>query len=143
MKHTGKDSVFMYMFRQPGYARKLYLAPHPEDQTVTDEDCKLVTLENIITTGIYNDVGIQVREVLIFLVEAQSTFSPNIALRLLLYVSETYKEFIFIDERRLDLYSEAPIAIPRPELYTVCSLHREPRGCARNSPPAGRRSWIL
>lgn len=60
MKYTVKDSVFTYLFKQPEYARKLYLALHPEDTNVTEADCKLVTLENILTTGMYNDVGLQV-----------------------------------------------------------------------------------
>lgn len=36
------------MFKHPEYARKLYLALHPEDSDMTEADCKLVTLENII-----------------------------------------------------------------------------------------------
>ena len=117
MRYTVKDSVFTYVFKQPEYARKLYLALHPEDSTVTEADCKLVTLENVLTTGMYNDVGLQVRNVLILLVEAQSIFSVNIALRMLLYLAATYKEYV--EEYRLNLYGTAPVTIPRPELYVV------------------------
>ena len=76
-----------------------------------------MTLENVLTTGFYNDLGIQVRNRLILLVEAQSTFSVNIALRMLLYLAGTYKEYI--EERKLDLYGSHPVEIPRPELYVV------------------------
>ena len=38
-----------------------------------ESDFKLVTLENVLTTGFYNDLGIQVRNRLILLVEAQSS----------------------------------------------------------------------
>ena len=117
MRYTVKDSVFTFVFKQPEYARKLYLALHPEDSTVTEADCKLVTLENVLTTGMYNDVGLQVRNVLILLVEAQSIFSVNIALRMLLYLAATYKEYV--EEYRLNLYGTAPVTIPRPELYVV------------------------
>jgi len=117
MRYAVKDSVFTYVFKQPEYARKLYLALHPEDTNVTEEDCKLITLENVLTTGMYNDVGLQVRNILILLVEAQSIFSMNIALRLLLYLAATYKEYV--EEHRLNLYGTAPVAIPRPELYVV------------------------
>lgn len=117
MRYTVKDSVFTFVFKQPEYARKLYLALHPEDSTVTEADCKLVTLENVLTTGMYNDVGFQVRNVLILLVEAQSIFSVNIALRMLLYLAATYKEYV--EEYRLNLYGTAPVTIPRPELYVV------------------------
>lgn len=39
---------------------------------VTEQDCKLITLENVISTGIYNDLGFQVRDKLFLLVEAIS-----------------------------------------------------------------------
>ena len=117
MKYTLKDSVFTFLMKQPEYARKLYLALHPEDTDVTEADCKLVTLEHILTTGIYNDVGLQVRDMLILLVEAQSLFSINISLRLLMYLAATYKESV--EEHKLNLYGTAAVKIPRPELYMV------------------------
>lgn len=117
VKRTIKDSVFTYLFRQPEYTRELYLTLHPEDTDVTEADIKLVTLENILTVGQYNDLGIQVRDKLIVLAEAQSTFSVNIALRMLLYLAGTYKEYA--EEHSLDLYASKPVRIPRPELYVV------------------------
>ena len=123
MKRSVKDSVFTYLFKQPEYTRQLYLALHPEDTDVKESDFKLVTLENVLTTGFYNDLGIQVRNRLILLVEAQSTFSVNIALRMLLYLAGTYKEYI--EEQKLDLYGSHPVEIPRPELYVVYTGDRE------------------
>ena len=123
MKRSVKDSVFTYLFKQPEYTRQLYLALHPEDTDVKESDFKLVTLENVLTTGFYNDLGIQVRDRLILLVEAQSTFSVNIALRMLLYLAGTYKEYI--EEQKLDLYGSHPVEIPRPELYVVYTGDRE------------------
>lgn len=117
MKRGIKDSVFTYLFRQPEYALKLYQTLHPEDTSTTEADLKLVTLENIISTGIYNDLGIQAGAMLILLMEAQSTFSINIVLRLLLYLAETYKEYV--EEHKLDLYAGTAVQIPRPELYVV------------------------
>ena len=110
MKYTAKDSVFSFIFKQPENTRQLYLALHPED-------AKLVTLEHVLTNGITNDLGFQVRDKLILLVEAQSKFSVNIALRMLLYLAATYKEYV--DEQKLDLYGSKPAAIPRPELYMI------------------------
>ena len=117
MKYTLKDSIFTFVFKQPKYARELYLALHPEDTDVTEADCKLVTLENILTTGMYNDIGLQVRDKVILLIEAQSTFSINIVLRILLYLAATYKEYA--EEHKLNLYGTEPVTIPRPELYVV------------------------
>ena len=54
---------------------------------------------------------------LIILVEAQSTWSPNILIRSLLYVATTYQNYI--NERNLDVYSSKKISIPKPELYVI------------------------
>ena len=67
--------------------------------------------------GMYNDVRLQVRDMLILLVEVQSVFSVNIALRLLLYLAATYKEYV--EAQKLNLYGTAAVKIPRPELYVV------------------------
>ena len=117
LRRAIKDSVFTYLFRQPEYTRLLYLVLHPEDQDVTEAECKIVTLENVLSTGMYNDLGVQVRNRLLLLVEAQSTFSLNIALRLLLYLAGTYKEYV--EEHKLDLYGTKPVTIPRPEMYVI------------------------
>lgn len=123
MRRAVKDSVFTYLFKQPEYARQLYLSLHPEDTDVTEQECKLVTLENILSTGLYNDIGIQVRDKLLLLVEAQSTFSENIVLRMLLYLAATYKEYV--EEHKLDLYVSKAVSIPRPELYAVYTGERK------------------
>ena len=123
MKYTLKDSVFTFIFKQPEYARELYLALHPEDPDVTEADCKLVTLENILTTGMYNDIGLQVRDKMILLIEAQSTFSVNIVLRMLLYLAATYKEYV--EEQKLNLYGTEAVTVPRPELYVVYTGSRK------------------
>ena len=123
MKYTAKDSVFSFIFRQPENTRHLYLTLHPEDVDVTEADCKLVTLEHILTNGMTNDLGFQVRDKLILLVEAQSKFSINIALRMLLYLAATYKEYV--EEHKLDLYGSKPVSIPRPELYMIYTGERK------------------
>ena len=117
LKRNVKDSVFTYLFQQPEYTLKLYHTLHPEDTEVTEADCKLVTLENVLAVGMYNDLGFLIRGKLILLVEAQSTFSVNITLRLLLYLAATYKEYV--EEHKLDLYAARPLRVPRPELYVV------------------------
>ena len=117
MKRNVKDSVFTYLFRQPEYTRELYLSLHPEDASVTTDDMKIVTLENILSNGQYNDLGVLVGGKLLLLVEAQSTFTVNVTLRLLMYLAQSYKEYVV--EHELDLYSTSPVSIPRPELYVV------------------------
>ena len=117
MKYTAKDSVFSFIFKHPENTRRLYLALHPEDANVTEADCKLITLEHVLTNGLTNDLGFQVRDKLILLVEAQSTLSINIVLRILFYLAATYKEYV--EEQKLDLYGSKPVCIPCPELYMI------------------------
>ena len=116
LKRSVKDSVFTYLFRQPAYTRELFLALHPE-ALVSEEDVRIITLENILSNGLYNDLGFLVQDTLLVLVEAQSTFTVNVCLRMLMYLAQSYKEFVV--EHELDLYSSAPVSIPRPELYMV------------------------
>ena len=122
-KRDIKDSVFTFLFSEPEYTKQLYLSLHPEDTTVQTDDIKLVTLENILAIGQYNDLGFQVRDKLILLVEAQSTFSPNIPLRMLMYLAKTYNEYI--EEHQLSLYREKKVSIPRPELYVIYTGEKE------------------
>ena len=122
-KRDIKDSVFTFLFSDLEYTKQLYLSLHPEDTEIRDEDFKLVTLENILAIGQYNDFGFQVRDKLILLVEAQSTFSPNIPLRMLMYLAKTYNEYI--EERQLSLYREKKVSIPRPELYVIYTGEKE------------------
>lgn len=125
-KRNIKDSLFTYLFSQPEYTQQLYLVLHPEDKDVKQEDFKLITLENVLAVGQYNDLGIQVRDTLILLMEAQSTFSHNIPLRMLMYLANTYKEYV--EENHLSLYQSKPVSIPKPELYIIYT------GDAKNVP---------
>lgn len=119
MKRNVKDSVFTYLFSDPQYACELYQYLHPEDTSVTEDDCKLVTIQNILSNGQYNDLGLLIRDTLIILAEAQSTFSPNLPIRVLLYMSQEYKDYI--DEHRLNLYSSKVVTLPKAELYMIYS----------------------
>ena len=65
----------------------------------------------------YNDLGIIVRNRLIILVEAQSTWSENIVIRVLLYLVETWNKYI--KRMELDIYNREKIKLPKPELYVI------------------------
>ena len=117
IRHTVKDSVFTLLFSDPRNALRLYQALHPEDSAATVDDCELLTLRTVLVESIYNDFGMMVRGKLIILMEAQSVFTRNIALRILLYLAETYDKYV--KDRQINLYSTAEAVIPRPELYMV------------------------
>lgn len=112
--------IYLSVQRPEVYAGAI-LVPAPGD--VTEDEFQLVTIENILSVGQYNDLGIQVRDKLILLVEAQSVFSVNIVLRMLMYLAATYKEYVAAHD--ISLYSTKPAAVPLAELYVVYTGAKE------------------
>ena len=78
MKRAIKDSVFTNLFQDKKYLIQLYRALHPEDMDATEDDLTDITIKNILTDGIYNDLGFAVGDKYIIMVECQSTWTMNI-----------------------------------------------------------------
>lgn len=116
-KYTAKDSVFRDLFEQPEYLLQLYQTLHAEDTETTVDDLEIVTLEQVLANGIYNDLGFVVGDRMIILAEAQSTWSDNIVIRELMYLMSTYQAYI--NRKEINLYSTAPARLPVPELYMI------------------------
>ena len=122
-KRTAKDSVFCDLFRDPENLLELYRCLHPEDVTATVADLGNVTLRNILVDDQYNDLGFTVRDRQLILLEAQSTWSANIVLRILMYLTETWNAAL-VNE---NLYSTVPVSLPKPELYVLYTGDRKER----------------
>lgn len=117
-KFTGKDTIFRDMFSKKKYLLQLYQTLHPEDNAIQENDLKIVTLKSILLNGIYNDLGFLVREnKLLILVEAQSTWSPNVVIRALMYLMSTYQDYF--NENKIQLYGNVKAVLPKPELYVI------------------------
>lgn len=125
VKKTVKDSVFTNLFGNPKYLLQLYQALHPEDKDVREEDLKTITLENIFTDDIYNDLGFAKGEKLMILMEAQSTWTVNIIVRALEYLVNSYRRYF--SENSEDLYRSRKVKLPKPELYVIFTGDRENR----------------
>lgn len=119
VKYAVKDSVFTLLFSEIGNVRKLYGSLHDDEDNYSDEDFKIITLENALINGQYNDLGFTVRDRLIILVEAQSTFNPNMGVRLLMYIAKSYHDYIV--ENKLNIFGERLIKLPIPEFIVVYS----------------------
>ena len=122
VKPNVKDSLFTHMFGDDSkeYLLKLYQALHPEDDKTGIDNLKIITIENALTNDIYNDLGFIANDRLVVLVEAQSTWSVNIVIRLLLYLAKTYQAYIYNHkELKAGLYSENKINIPKAEMYVL------------------------
>lgn len=124
-KKTAKDSVFRDLFENPKYLLQLYQSLHPEDTNVTLDEIGSVTIKNVLLDQMYNDLGFTVRNKLLVLVEAQSTWSVNIVVRALLYLANTWQEYI--ESNKLNVYGSKKIELPRPELYVVYTGDRKTR----------------
>ena len=117
IKRNIKDSVFTDLFRDKKYALQLYKALHPEDKSVTTKDIKIVTLKAIVVNDIYNDLGMIIKDKIIFLLESQSTWSTNILVRMFLYLANTYKNYL--TKNKVNLYGVKKVKLPVPELYVI------------------------
>lgn len=94
INHTAKNSVFVDLFQNKSYLLKLYQTLHPEDTTATEDSLTDVTIKNVLTDSLYNDLGFIVNDdKLMILIEAQSTWSVNILVRILLYLAQSYHEY--------------------------------------------------
>lgn len=127
VKQNYKDSVFTKMFGREDkkYLLQLYRALHPDDNKTDTDDLKLVTIENVLTNDIYNDLGFIANGRLVVLVEAQSTWSPNIIARMFIYLARTYQDYIYSDDKiKARLYSDCKIDLPIPEMYVIYTGNR-------------------
>ena len=89
---------------------ELYKVLHPEDTQVTEDMLSNITIENVLTDQMYNDLGFIVGNRLMILVEAQSTWSVNIIVRALLYMAESYQERI--QQQSFNLYGSKKVDLP-------------------------------
>ena len=122
-----KDSVFTKLFSDVDNVLALYKDLHPEDTAVKKEDIEIQTLNTVFVNDIFNDLGFIVNEGdkarLVMLVEAQSTWNPNMTLRMLIYLAETYRRYV--KESNQSEHSSKRVHLPKPELYIVYSGGRK------------------
>lgn len=124
-KRTAKDTVFTSLFRDKENLLQLYQALHPEDRKTKQEDLTIVTLENIMSGGIYNDLGFQLKEKLIFLIEAQSTWTMNILVGAFMYLVKSYQDYIY--KTAQNIYGSKKVTLPKPEIYVIFTGSRKKR----------------
>lgn len=125
MKWTIKDSVFTDLFQNKKYLLQLYQALHPEDD-VTEDDLTDVTIKNVLTDNIYNDLGFVVEDRLMIFVEAQSSvWTVNIIVRALMYLVQTWHDYF--ERTKQNLYKSKKVQMPMPEIYVLYTGERKTR----------------
>ena len=117
-KRTAKNSVFLDLFQDKKNLLALYKTLHPEDTDATEDTLDIVTIDNVLTDNLYNDLGIMAgNDRLLLLLEAQSSWTMNILIRILLYLAQSYHEYF--ERTSQSLYKSSKVKMPKPELYII------------------------
>ena len=123
IKTERQQCVFSNLFGDKRYLLQLYQALHPEDTQATEDDLTDVTIQNVLTDDLYNDLGFRNGDRMMILVESQSTWSVNIIIRVLLYLTQTWNEHI--EETKQNRYGSRKLELPRPEFYVIFTGERQ------------------
>ena len=123
VKWDAKNTIFLDLFSIPKYQLQMVKALHPEMTDITEDDIRPVTLKPVMMNSPYNDLALLVREKLIIFVEAQSTWSINILIRILLYLAATYHDYII--EHNMFVHDSGRLDIPEPEFYVIYTGSRK------------------
>ncbi len=62
---------------------------------------------------------------LIFMIEAQSAWTVNILVRVLMYLAKSYQDYII--RRSQDIYGSKKVMLPKPEIYVIYTGKRKNR----------------
>lgn len=109
VNRTYKSTIFIMLFEDRNNLLELYNAMSGKHYT-DPELLEINTLENAIYMSIRNDISFLI-DGRLSLYEHQSTYSPNLPLRFLLYISHLYSRMT----KDSNLYGTKAVKIPAPE----------------------------
>lgn len=108
VRRNYKARLFEMIFQRKEELLELYNAVNQTDYQ-DPEELEINTLENAIYLSMHNDISFIIDSRL-SLYEHQSTYSPNLALRYLMYVSDLYSKIT----KDANLYGSKIVKIPPP-----------------------------
>ena len=110
-----KDRLFHFLFGREEHKEwtlSLYNAVRGSDYTNKD-DIRINTIDEVLYLGMHNDISfLIVGELNLF--EQQSSFNPNMPLRMLLYTSKLYSKYV--KQNHLNKYASYLLELPVPKL---------------------------
>ena len=109
VNRTYKSTIFIMLFEDRNNLLELYNAMSGKHYT-DPELLEINTLENAIYMSIRNDISFLI-DGRLSLYEHQSTYSPNLPLRFLFYISHLYSRMT----KDRNLYGSKTVRIPAPE----------------------------
>ena len=109
-----RDTVFCrYIGTEP---HLLALANALTDTQYADSaKISINTLEGSFYSNIKNDISFMLDNLMVVLIEHQTTINPNMPLRFLSYVDELYRRYVQSQQKRI--YSSELIPLPAPNFY--------------------------
>ncbi len=115
-----KDRLFKLVFADKKDLLQLYNAINGTNYDNPD-DIEVNTLDDVVYMGMKNDISFLIYDVL-NLYEHQSTFSPNLPLRGMLYFARIYQKIVDNDKR---LYGSKQIKLPYPQFVVFYNGTRD------------------
>ena len=109
-----QDSMFRALFSDKESAIELYNAIEGTDYG-PDTEIKFVTLENVAYVNVKNDLGFEIADRLVVLMEHQSTINYNMPARQLQYVAEVFKRAL----EKQSLFKKKRVPLLTPEFYVI------------------------
>lgn len=119
-----KDRLFRMIFGYEKYKRNLlslYNALNGTSYTNPD-DLEINTIDEAIWMGMKNDISCIIN-CSMALYEHQSTYSPNMPLRGLMYFGKLYNKYL--ETNTQNIYGEKLVKIPTPQYYVFYNGERE------------------
>ena len=108
VNRTYKDRLFRMIFKDREKLLELYNAMNGTSYE-NPEELQIVTLENAVYLAMKNDLAFLFHDEL-FLYEQQSSKNPNMPLRCLFYVSDSYSALV----HKENIYGSKKITLPAP-----------------------------
>ena len=119
-----KDRLFNFIFgseENKEWTLSLYNAINGSNYTDPDA-IRITTIKEIMYLGMRNDVSILISEEM-GLYEQQSSFNPNVTVRMFQYAGNLYEKYIV--ENRLNKYGSKLLKLPVPKLVVFYNGERD------------------
>ena len=109
-----RDTVFCHFMSNESHLLSLCNALNDSDFDESS-DITINTLEGSFFSNIKNDISFLLNNLMVVLIEHQTTINPNMPLRFLSYVDELYKRYTSTSHKKI--YGDDLLKIPAPEFY--------------------------
>ena len=119
-----KDRLFNFIFgseENKAWTLSLYNAVNGSNHTDLN-DIQITTIKEVMYLGMHNDVSFLIMAEL-NLYEQQSSYNPNMPLRMMQYVANLFEKYIV--QNRLNKYGSTLIKLPVPKLVVFYNGRRE------------------